>query len=51
VELELNSRFRSFLKESAQQKEAMKYSLGEMTGKLQAKAALIDSMIPDFPVG
>lgn len=51
VELELNSRFRSFLRESSQQKVALEYSVGEMTGKLQAKAELIESMVPDFPVG
>lgn len=51
VELELNSRFRMFLRDSVEQKASLVYSKGEMTEKLSSKPQLVDLLTPDFAVG
>jgi cation diffusion facilitator CzcD-associated flavoprotein CzcO len=51
VEQELNGRFRLYLKDSIQQKEALEYSISQMKEKLAGKPDLRDKLIPDFAVG
>ncbi|RVX72389.1 hypothetical protein B0A52_03577 [Exophiala mesophila] len=51
VEGELNVRFQTFIRESDQQKLAMKTTLASMQAALAAKPELIDLLIPTFAVG
>lgn len=51
VEQELNSRFRLYLKDSDAQKEALKYSISQMTEKLSTKPEIAQRLIPEFAVG
>lgn len=51
VEQELNSRFRLYLKHSDAQKEALQYSISQMTEKLSAKPEIAERLIPEFAVG
>ncbi|KAL3442924.1 FAD/NAD(P)-binding domain-containing protein [Aspergillus insuetus] len=51
VESELNSRFRLYLKDSAEQREALEYSISQMTEKLAPKPKVQNGLIPDFAVG
>jgi cation diffusion facilitator CzcD-associated flavoprotein CzcO len=51
VESELNSRFRLYLKDSDAQKEALEYSISQMTEKLSLKPEIGENLIPKFAVG
>ncbi|KAF2494592.1 FAD/NAD(P)-binding domain-containing protein [Lophium mytilinum] len=51
IELELNSRFRLYLKDSPEQKEALDFSINQMAEKLAPKPEIIDKLVPDFAVG
>ncbi|KAJ5639987.1 uncharacterized protein N7484_007849 [Penicillium longicatenatum] len=51
VESELNSRFRLYLKDSEAQKQALEYSISQMTEKLSAKPEIAPKLIPEFSVG
>ena len=51
IESELNARFRLYLKDSQAQKMGREGTKKQMTARLSAKPELVDSLIPDFPVG
>ncbi|KAF2802377.1 FAD/NAD(P)-binding domain-containing protein [Mytilinidion resinicola] len=51
IELELNSRFRLYLKDSPEQKEALDFSINQMAEKLAVKPEIIEKLVPDFAVG
>ncbi|KAL4811335.1 FAD/NAD(P)-binding domain-containing protein [Aspergillus unguis] len=51
VESELNSRFRLYLKDSDAQKEALAYSVSQMTEKLASKPEIGEKLIPEWAVG
>lgn len=51
VESELNSRFRLYLKDSIEQREAREYSISQMTEKLAPRPEVIERLVPDFDVG
>lgn len=51
VESELNSRFRLYLKDSPEQKEARAFSIQQMTEKLVGKPEITEKLLPDFDVG
>lgn len=51
VESELNSRFRLYLKDSIEQREAREYSISQMTEKLAPRPEVIERLVPDFNVG
>jgi cation diffusion facilitator CzcD-associated flavoprotein CzcO len=45
VESELNSRFRLYMKDSIEQKEARKFSIQQMTEKLSGKPEIVDKLL------
>lgn len=51
VELELNLRFRLFLENSKEQREARAFSTQQMAQKLSAKPEILEHLLPDFSVG
>ncbi|GAB7353336.1 hypothetical protein MBLNU459_g3826t2 [Dothideomycetes sp. NU459] len=51
IEDELNVRFRLYIKNSATQNAAKKFSVDQMKRKLAEKPYLSDQLIPEFPVG
>lgn len=51
VESELNSRFRLYLKDSVEQKQALDFSISQMKKKLLGKPEIKEKLIPEFAVG
>ncbi|OAL18058.1 hypothetical protein AYO22_10980 [Fonsecaea multimorphosa] len=51
VEMELNSRFRLYIKDTEDQKNAQKFSTKAMVDKLSQKPELAKLLLPDFAVG
>jgi hypothetical protein len=51
VESELNSRFKLYLKDTREQKEAREFSIKQMSEKLAGKPEIIDNLLPEFAVG
>jgi hypothetical protein len=51
VELELNSRFRTYLKDSENQKVAREFSIKHMQAKTAKKPEILKYLLPDFAFG
>lgn len=51
IELELNLRFRLYVEQAKEQKDARAFSVNQMKEKLAPKPDIIDNLLPEFAVG